>query len=58
MTMVVHRVEVSARGMKELRPEMHRLLGDGWLHVDCVQPTLRQLNPAAYVVAAFEKGPR
>lgn len=55
MTMVVHRVEVSAHGMKELRPEMDRLLGVGWTHVDCVSPRPERLAPNARVVAAFEK---
>lgn len=55
MTMVVHRVEVSARGMKELRPEMYRLTAAGWRHVDCVKPSSERLVVTACVVAAFVK---
>lgn len=56
MTAVVHRVEVSAASMLELTPEMNRLRTAGWRHIDCVAPQLKALNPAARVVAAFEKG--
>lgn len=58
MATVVHRVEVSARGMSELRPEMDRLVTAGWRHVDCVKPRSKGLAPTARVVAAFVKGIR
>lgn len=58
MTAIVHRVEVSARTVRELAPEMDRLAAAGWLHVDCVKPRSKGLAPTARVVAAFVKGIR
>ncbi|MFV8172486.1 MULTISPECIES: hypothetical protein [Mycolicibacterium] len=55
MATVVHRVEVSARGMKELAPELDRLLDAGWTHVDCASPRVEMLKPDVQVVAAFVK---
>jgi hypothetical protein len=55
MTAVVHRVEVGARNMAELTPEMNRLVDAGWSHIDCVAPQLKALKPASHVVAAFAK---
>lgn len=54
MTTVVHRVEVSARTVQELAPEMDRLTAAGWRHIDCVAPQLKTLSPTARVVVAFE----